>query len=47
MQIKLEKMKNQKTTKTESSRDHWRRHNKSKTTRRKAAQFAKRLSQAS
>lgn len=47
MQIKITPMKNQKTTKADGKRDQWRSHNKVKTTRRKAAQFAKRLSQAS
>tara|TARA_R110000765_G_scaffold291133_1_gene386962 strand:+ start:430 stop:645 length:216 start_codon:yes stop_codon:yes gene_type:complete len=47
MQIKITPMKNIKTPKAESKRDHWRSHNKAKTTRRKVAQFAKRLSQAS
>lgn len=47
MQIKITPMKNIKTQKAESKRDHWRSHNKAKTTRRKVAQFAKRLSQAS
>lgn len=45
MQIKVEAMKNIKTPKAESKRDHWRKHNKAKTVRRKAAQFAKRFSQ--
>ena len=47
MQIKLEAMKNMKTPKADGKRDHWRRHNKSKTTQRKAARFAKRVAQAS
>jgi len=47
MQIKIEAMKNLKTPKAESKRDHWRHVNKSKTTKRKAARFAKRLAQAS
>jgi len=47
MQIKITPMKNQKTTKADGKRDQWRSHNKRKTTSRKAAQFAKRLSQVS
>ena len=47
MQIKIEAMKNMKTPKADGKRDHWRRHNKMKTTQRKAARFAKRMAQAS
>lgn len=47
MQIKVEAMKNIKTPKAESKRDHWRKHNKGKTMRRKAGRFAKQLAQAS
>ena len=47
MQIKLEAMKNLKTPKADGKRDHWRSHNKVKTTQRKAARFAKRVAQAS
>jgi len=47
LQIKIEKMKNLKTPKADGKRDHWRRHNKVKTTQRKAARFAKRMVQAS
>ena len=47
MQIKIEAMKNLKTPKADGKRDHWRRHNKMKTTQRKAARFAKRMVQAS
>ena len=47
MQIKIEAMKNMKTPKADGKRDHWRRHNKAKTTQRKAARFAKRMVQAS
>jgi len=47
LQIKLEAMKNMKTPKADGKRDHWRRHNKVKTTQRKAARFAKRMVQAS
>ena len=47
MQIKIEAMKNMKTTKADGKRDHWRKHNKSKTVRRKAARFAKQFAQAS
>jgi len=47
MQIKIESMKNLKTPKAEGKRDHWRHVNKTKTTKRKAARFAKRLAQVS
>ncbi len=47
MQIKITPMKNVKTPRAESKRDHWRHVNKAKTTKRKAARFAKRLAQAS
>lgn len=47
MQIKLEAMKNLKAEKSDGKRDHWRKHNKSKTVRRKAARFAKQFAQAS
>ena len=47
MQIKLEAMKNLKVEKPDGKRDHWRKHNKAKTVRRKAARFAKQFAQAS
>lgn len=47
MQIKLEAMKNIKTPKPDGQRDHWRKHNKGKTMRRKAGRFAKQFAQAS
>ena len=37
MQIKLENMKNQKTTKPAGKRDHWRSHNKRKQNVRRTA----------
>ena len=37
MQIKLENMKNQKTTKADGKRDHWRLHNKRKQNVRRTA----------
>ena len=46
MQIKITPMKNIKTTKPDGKRDQWRSYNKRKTTRRKAAPFAKRLSRS-
>ena len=45
MQIKLEAMKNLKTQKADSKRDHWRKHNKAKTMRLKQARLQKRFAQ--
>jgi hypothetical protein len=46
MQIKIEAMKNIKTTKADGKRDHWRHVNKAKTLKRKAQRQNKRLARA-